>query len=126
MKHLGIVLFSLCCLISGCGQKADDSEICGKDKIYFFYQTACSHCHEAAKYIKNKYPNLTMVTLDVRQGNNLALLQKAAQKYNLNEQVGTPLICFGDNHIMGWDEQNKRLFDMFVKPFINNQEKSNN
>ncbi len=118
MRLLSAILLSACLLAAGCGQNTAEKEVCDGQKIYFFYQTACPHCHDAAKYIKNKYPHLAIEAIDVNKDNNMALLQKAAKKYEITERMGTPLICFGDNHIMGWSEQNKRLFDMFVQPFL--------
>ena len=118
MKHFGALISSVCWLLIGCGPKTNESEVCDGRKIYFFYQTSCSHCHDAAKYIKNKYPLLEIEALDVQQKKNFALLQKAAEKYQISERIGTPLICFGNEYIMGWSEKNKRLFDVFVQPFL--------
>jgi glutaredoxin len=118
MKKFLTILLGICWLLTGCGQNTADSEVCDGRQIYFFYQTSCSHCHEAAKYIKNKYPHLNIMALDVQQKKNFALLQKAAHKYQVSDRIGTPLICFGDEYIMGWSERNKRLFDLYVQPFL--------
>lgn len=87
-------------------------------EIYFFYQTTCPHCHDAAKYIKNKYPQLKMVSVDVRRGNNMDLFRQAVEKYHIEGSTGTPLITFEKDYIMGWSEGEKRRFDTLVQPYL--------
>ena len=96
---------------------ASQSEI-SNNQVYFFYQTTCPHCHHAASYIAQKYPNLKMVNLDVRQPANFNLFLKCAQKFRLSQDsLGTPLICMGDHYIMGWSDADAAKFDMYVQRF---------
>ena len=45
---------------------------------------------------------------------NMRLLQQAAKSYELGDSVGTPLICFGKNYIMGWNEHEAQKLDMLA------------
>lgn len=89
------------------------------NKIYHFYQPTCSHCHEAIQYINSKYPNLKMEIINIsadKQGYELFI--KCAQKFNLGNQIGTPLFCIGDNYIMGWSPASQSQFDEYAQPFL--------
>ena len=46
------------------------------------------------------------------------LFVKCARKFNLGNQIGTPLFCMGENHLMGWSPESEKEFDEYVKPFI--------
>ena len=86
-----------------------------RDVVYFFYQTTCPHCHDAAKYIHEKYPHLAVKSLDIKMPGNQKLFMSAAKDYEVGQMAGTPLICFGDKYIMGWGEKDAALFDEYVK-----------
>lgn len=111
------MLFSFV-LISACSNASDSNEL-EADKIYFFYQTTCSHCHDAAKYIKKNYPTLKITALDIKLPGNMKLFEKAVKKYNVTKAAGTPLFCFGKNYIMGWGNEEQNLFDHYVKTYLN-------
>ena len=44
---------------------------------------------------------------------NMRLLQDAAQTYKIGTSVGTPFICFGENYIMGWSDEEAKRLDLF-------------
>ncbi len=115
-----ILLLALCglsvFLLSSCKKTAEEQELDGSE-IYFFYQTTCPHCHDAAKYIKEKHPDLKMVSRDVRMPGNQRLFQYAVKKYKLGDVAGTPLICFDKNYIMGWSENKAKEFEIYVKQY---------
>ncbi len=88
------------------------------DEIYFFYSNSCPHCHHALEYMNKKYPNLEIAMVNVANPQGYDLLVEAAQKYKLGNNVGTPLITFGDNYIMGWAKQYEAKFDEYCKPYM--------
>lgn len=102
--------------MSACEKSAEEKELDGS-RIYFFYQTTCPHCHDAAKYIKENYPDLKMVSRDVRLPGNQKLFSYAVKKYKVGEMAGTPLICFDDKYIMGWSDAKAKEFDEYSKPY---------
>lgn len=117
MKKLIALLFcALSFMLSACEKSAEEKELDGS-RIYFFYQTTCPHCHDAAKYIKEKHPDLKIVSRDVRLPGNQKLFAYAVKKYKINEPAGTPLICFDDEYIMGWSDAKAKEFEVFVKPY---------
>ena len=87
-------------------------------QVYFFYQDSCFHCHDAAKYIKNKYPHLKIISRDIKLPGNWGLFRQAVGDYNITGATGTPLICFGDKYIMGWSQDDEYLFDIYIKPYL--------
>ena len=113
LRYLAICFCSFCLLFSAGCRKSNDIRTLSKHEVYFFYQTACSHCHMAAKYIKDKHPWLKVKALDVSMPGNMRLLQEAAKTYKIGDAIGTPLICFGENFIMGWGSDEERKFDEF-------------
>lgn len=119
-KFLSIVFCFV--IISACGDNSGANasvrnEISNR-YIYFFYQTTCPHCHHASSYIRQKYPRLKMINLDVKDPNNYNLFLKCAQKFHLSQNIlGTPLICMGNNYIMGWSNTDAARFDAYVKAF---------
>ena len=116
-----VLMFSGVLMLGACQQEkqtAVNQQDISNSEIYFFYQTTCPHCHHAADYIKQKYPNLKMQNLDVRIRQNFDLFLKCAQKFNLpNDSLGTPLICMGDHYIMGWSSADANKFDIYVRRF---------
>ena len=109
MKNfLKILLVALMFSLSACDEEMGEGnasvmQSVSNNEIYFFYQNTCPHCHHAAQYIKDHYPNLKMINLDVRVPQNYNLFLKCAQKFNLRQNtLGTPLICMGTHYIMGW------------------------
>ena len=124
MKNFFKVLMVLGTLLLGACQQEEASAVVSQtndisdQKVYFFYQTTCPHCHHAAAYITQKYPNLKMVNLDVRTKQNFDLFLKCAKKFNLPQNsLGTPLICMGNHYIMGWSDADANKFDIYVRRF---------
>ncbi|MBP5215235.1 MAG: hypothetical protein J6039_01605 [Alphaproteobacteria bacterium] len=108
---VGILLF-----LGACENK-DSVVSLSKEQVYFFYQDTCPHCHVAAQYIKAKHPNLEVKGLDVKMPGNMRLLQQAVKDYKISGSVGTPLICFGKNYIMGWNEKDEAVLDEYAKSY---------
>ena len=113
MKKICMILAVL--IITACSH---NSENLNDNQIYFFYSNTCPHCHDAIEYINSKYPELDVAMVNVSNPGGYELLFEAAQKYNLDESVGTPLIAFGDNYIMGWSKQYEAKFDEYCKSFV--------
>lgn len=100
-------------VMSGCSR-----ENLSDDTVYMFYQTSCPHCHDAEKYIMEKYPNLAISGKDIKYPGNRRLFEDALQKYKITGAAGTPLILLGKHYIMGWSSEKAVQFDAYVKPFL--------
>lgn len=120
MKKIILIIYAVfsCFLLSCCGNGQPNSSILRNDKIYFFYQTNCIHCHHAAEYIDQKYPDLDIIRVNIANKNGMEMLMKCAKKFKLGDRIGTPLFCMGDKHLMGWGDEYKRRFDFYVQRFI--------
>lgn len=122
MKKLGatfLVFVSL--FLGGCDnskQSQQREEIFSDKKVYFFYSNVCPHCHDALAYINKKYPNLQLTMVNVQNPDGYNLLLQAAKEYNLGNQIGTPLLIMGKNHLMGWAAEYETQFDIWIKPFV--------
>ena len=81
--------------------------------IIIFTQQGCSHCEHAADFINNRllidHPSLQISWIDVTyDADNIKILKHYLQKYKFNKNhVGTPIIIFNDQLIMGWNVENK-------------------
>ncbi len=115
MKKLFSIMVVM--LLVACSQNEAELK---DDQIYFFYSNSCIHCHHAIEYINAKYPDLDVAMVNVANSNGYNLLVEAAKKYGLTQSVGTPLITFGNNYLMGWAKQYEAKFDEYCKPFVKN------
>ena len=117
MKKIAIAMFCMISLmLSACEKSPEEKELDGS-RIYFFYQTTCPHCHDAARYIKENHPKLKMVSRDIRLPENQKLFSYAVKKYKIGQQAGTPLICFDGEYIMGWSDAKAKEFEKLVEPY---------
>lgn len=115
-RYVSILFCSIFMLLSACS-RADDIRSLSRDEVYFFYQVTCPHCHTAAQYIKEKHPSMRVKALDVKLPGNMRLLQDAAKFYKIGNNVGTPLICFGDHYIMGWSDEDAERLDALAEKY---------
>ena len=97
--------------------EAQDIVSLSADMVYFFYQETCPHCHDAAAYLHENYPNAKIKALNVKMPGNMKLFAEAVKTYKVGNQAGTPLICFGENYIMGWSDEDKKMLDVWIKPY---------
>lgn len=111
---------AFCCaavvFLTACKDKNSITSL-SRDEVYFFYQTTCPHCHSAAAYIKEKHPALKVKNLDVQLPGNMKMFRQAVKDYKIMSAAGTPLICMGDNYLMGWGEDKEKLFEDYIKHY---------
>lgn len=80
-----------------------------KVKVYLFWSSTCTNCHNLMKYFANKYQDyesyFEIVTYQVNNDKNNASLAST-----IAEQVGekpgyVPLVIIGNTyHVLGWDD----------------------
>ena len=110
MKKI-LAAFAFVLFIVACNQ----SDGLPKDKVVLFFSTNCPHCHNAIEYINKEHPRLEVMMVNVGNQKGMALLVAAAKKFKLGERVGTPLIVFGDEYMMGWGKNGKEEFEEKLK-----------
>lgn len=111
MKHLISVLVCLV-FLSGCVQKT-------MQPITFFTHEGCPYCEKALQYIHLNYPKLPMQVLEIGNEQNMIKFVQCAQKFKLDlKKLGTPLICMGKHYVMGWSEEERNLFNQYVKSYL--------
>lgn len=55
-------------------------------------------------------------------GTGRDLFMQCVKKFDLpHKDIGTPLICMGDNYLIGWSEEEAKKFDSFVQPFLTSE-----
>ena len=118
MRRLCYLWVAMLCLLGACGEKKTEVEDLQPDKLYFFYSNGCPHCHSALEYINQKYPKLSLSMVNVANAGGYELLVKCARRFKLGRQIGTPLLCMGDNYLMGWTPEYEAKFDSYVKPYL--------
>lgn len=111
-------LFIMClgvCILAACG--GNDENKLNPDKVYFFYQSTCPHCHHALEYINRTAPDVPIEILSV-DGTGRDLFIQCVEKFDLpRDAIGTPLICMGDNYLMGWAPEYEVQFDQYIAPY---------
>ncbi len=118
MKKL-FAIFACAICFFGCDKT--EKVFLDSQKVYFFYSSTCPHCHEAIEYINDVAPGLELEIFEVR-GVGRDLFLQCVEKFDIpGDVIGTPLICMGDNYIMGWSPVEAVKFDEYVKPFIMTQ-----
>ena len=88
------------------------------NKIYFFAHSMCMNCKDAFVYIYTHHADLGIPIMDMKFHHNFELYKECVQKFNIsNRELRLPLICMGDNFIMGWDEQSGNAFEQHLAAF---------
>lgn len=83
--------------------KNDEQELL-ENKIYFFAHSLCQSCRDAFIYFETRHKNLNIPITDMKEQHNLDLYKQCVKKFNIkNNELKLPLICMGNNYIMGWD-----------------------
>lgn len=80
-----------------------------KVKVYLFWSSTCTNCHNLMKYFANKYQDyesyFEIVTYQVNNDKNNASLASTIAK-QVGEKPGyVPLVIIGNTyHVLGWDD----------------------
>ena len=102
----------VCLLLTGCNKPR-------AQEIEFFTHEGCPYCAKALQYIKINYPKLPIQVLEIEKAENMQKFVRCAEKFKLNkQQLGTPLICFRKQYIMGWSPENANLFNEYIKAYL--------
>lgn len=126
MKKLFLALAAVALMVSACDNKSENAQTSTQvvdkrinpSKVYFFYYDACPFCHDALDYVNNKYPKLELTMVNISNKPGYDLFVKCANKFNLGRNIGTPLFCMGNKHLMGWSPHSEKDFDNYIKPFL--------
>ena len=85
------------------------------DKITMYSQRGCPHCTEALKYIQKNHPKLAIEIVELNNKDALERFYACADKFSIaRNRVGTPLICFEKDYVMGWSSENAKKFEKLV------------
>lgn len=75
-----------------------------EDKIYFFAHSLCQSCRDAFIYLETQHKDLNIPITDMKEHHSLELYKQCVKKFNIkNSELTLPLICMGDNYVMGWN-----------------------
>lgn len=87
-----------------------------KEQITMYSQRGCPHCQEAIKYINKYHPSLKIEIVELNGREAIKGLYACAEKFSIEKKrVGTPLICFKNDYIMGWSNANAQKFEKLVR-----------
>ena len=105
-----LVVFAIIFFLVKHGENVVNESLNG-DELIVFSQEGCGHCHNALAFInstiKEKYPNLIVNIKDVqKEKKNMTTLIFVAKKHGLDlSKLGTPVILFNNNIIVGWSSK---------------------
>lgn len=101
--------------------KLEETEI-NPDKIYFFAHSMCQECKDTFIFFSTRHANLNIPIVDMKHKENFNLYKKCVKKFDIkNAELRLPLICMGNNYIMGWDKSKEETFNQYLKEFQNQQ-----
>ena len=84
--------------------------------IYFFTKPGCPYCDKANDYIKQIHPDIAVEYKNVKEISARDLMLACAEKFDLpTNRLGTPLICMGNNYILGWGADTPAKFEQALK-----------
>ena len=89
-----------------------------RDLVYFLHSPTCGYSNAAKKYVNETYPNATIVFIDIDNEGNKEYLKAAKYDYDLGSDIPTPIICFGVNHIAGWDFYKREALDAYIQDYL--------
>lgn len=91
-----------------------------ENKIYFFAHSMCHACKDAFIYFNTRHSELNIPLTDMKSHHNLELYKQCVKKFNIpNNELTLPLICMGNNYIMGWDHSAPNKFEKALREFNN-------
>lgn len=92
------------------------------DKLYFFAHSMCIGCKDAYVYFQTRHPSLNIPITDMKYKHNLELYKQCVKKFEIkNSELRLPLICMGNNYVMGWDDTSPAKFEQALKNFQSQQ-----
>lgn len=107
-------------LVGACSQ--ENANKLDPNKVYFFYQSTCPHCHHALEYINRSAPDVSLEMISI-DGPGRDLFIQCVEKFDLpRDAIGTPLICMGDNYLMGWSPVYEVKFEEYIAPYRTSDE----
>ena len=118
MKTPFYVLFLLLFTLCACNKQSNEIDT----DILIFTQQGCPHCEKAVDFINNKLltqkPSLRITQIDITDnGDSIKTLKHYLERYNFHgDRIGTPIIIFNNQLVMGWNVTNKfklkKAFDL--------------
>ena len=97
--------------------KLEETEI-NPNKIYFFAHSMCHECKDTYMFFATQHADLNIPIVDMRHKENFNLYKKCVQKFDIkNAELRLPLICMGNNYIMGWNKSQEAKFNQYLEEF---------
>ncbi len=85
------------------------------EKITMYSQRFCPHCQQALQYIQKNHPKLKIEIVELNNKEAIERLYACADKFKIaRNRVGTPLICFEKDYVMGWSSENAKKFEKLI------------
>ena len=117
-------------MLGACSSRAEEedvvykSELISDNEVYFFTLNGCPHCMQAKAYLAAKYPNLKLREREISDEENRKYFYACGAKFGMSKwRMGAPLLCMGQNYILGWDKSEEARFDEYIKPFMKKKKK---
>lgn len=89
----------------------DSNKDIDKNELSVFVQDGCIHCEHAENFLNNnKFDNIKVVFYNLKDNASLNYLFKQVSRLNIpKENLGTPILVFGDKYIIGFGEPEKTM-----------------
>lgn len=108
----GVVIFSL--LLNSCHKikiEIDSIDDINTNELSVFVQDGCIHCKQAEEFLNdNKFDNISVVFYNLKDEYSLNYLFKQVARLDIpQDNLGTPILIFNDEYIIGFGEAQKAL-----------------
>ena len=108
----GVVIFSL--LLNSYHKikiEIDSIDDINTNELSVFVQDGCIHCKQAEEFLNdNKFDNISVVFYNLKDEYSLNYLFKQVARLDIpQDNLGTPILIFNDEYIIGFGEAQKAL-----------------
>lgn len=88
-------------------------------KEVVIFSQPCHFCDKMKEALNGgiikENPDIRFTILDIQEEKNNKLLQKFAKQYDLQGQIGLPLLFVGRNYMMGWGENAPQELETYLE-----------
>ena len=91
------------------------------DRVVFLHSPTCGYSRSAQEYLQNNY-RAPVYYVNIDKQYNVDWVKAAQYDYELKKTWGdsirTPIICFGENYVMGWGYDQRILLDKYIQKYL--------
>ncbi|WP_066717088.1 hypothetical protein [Clostridium sp. Marseille-P299] len=119
-KRLSNVIILLSFILIICNSNVSEAASNGIEKtIIYFYSPTCSSCIDVKNYFKGLNDDINIISYDITENNNKALLNSYCEYYKVAEgKFGVvPIVFVSEGYLFGREEIEEKLIDILENKY---------